>query len=177
MSTNSSHLCNGRQRASGKVSALSAFTSINSSTLTSLTEIHEPNPSYLIIEYVRAVKSSSRLWGFRRLRLGNRQRNPKNYLEEDIFSTVTAVVNRPLKLEDTHWPLSLLRRPKLELVSSVNLLNGTAEEFAELLKRKTERIVTVTHAYYFSKFYRKVFEKRKSNERQRTSKKTTKPQK
>ncbi|KAL2062461.1 hypothetical protein VTL71DRAFT_6727 [Oculimacula yallundae] len=74
----------------------------------------------------------------------------RNYPKEGTFSRATAVVNRPLNFEDTHWPAPHSSRPQLELISGVNLLNGTVEEFAASLKDKIKDISSVTHAYYFA---------------------------
>ncbi|KAJ9661101.1 hypothetical protein H2201_006651 [Coniosporium apollinis] len=41
-------------------------------------------------------------------------------------------------------------RPKLNLVSNLNLAEGTVEEFTALLKGKVEDIADVTHAFYFA---------------------------
>ncbi len=72
-----------------------------------------------------------------------------NYPKEGTFSKVTAVVNRPLDVENSYWPYLSPSRPELQLVSGVNLLKGTVEEFASALKQKVEGLEAVTHAYYF----------------------------
>lgn len=76
----------------------------------------------------------------------------KNYPKEGTFSKVIAVVNRALKFEDTYWPPPSATRPELKLVSGINLLNGTVEEFAEKLEEKVVDMKTITHAFYFGKF-------------------------
>lgn len=76
-----------------------------------------------------------------------------NYPKEGTFSKVTAVVNRPLSVKNSYWPSPSPSRPELQLVSGVNLLNGTIQEFASALKKKVEEIETVTHAFYFGMLY------------------------
>ncbi|KAK7701782.1 hypothetical protein SLS57_011622 [Botryosphaeria dothidea] len=73
-----------------------------------------------------------------------------NYPTPGTFRKVTAVVNRPLNIEDYFWPAQSADRPDLELVSGVNLLNGSTEEFTSFLKDKLKDIQTVTHVYYFA---------------------------
>lgn len=72
-----------------------------------------------------------------------------NYPTPGTFRKFTAVVNRPLNIEDYFWPAQSADRPDLELVSGVNLLNGSTEEFTSFLKDKLKDIQTVTHVYYF----------------------------
>ena len=72
----------------------------------------------------------------------------ENYPEPNIFSKVTALVNRPLNVAESFWPTSP-SRPELHLVSHVNLLEGTVEEVAKLLKNKVADIANVTHMFYF----------------------------
>ncbi|KAH9218272.1 hypothetical protein DL95DRAFT_434371 [Leptodontidium sp. 2 PMI_412] len=55
----------------------------------------------------------------------------KNYPKEGTFPKVTAVVNRPLKVEDAYWPPPSPSRPDLQL-------------------EKVKDIESVTHAYYFA---------------------------
>lgn len=74
----------------------------------------------------------------------------ENYPSKGTFSKVTAVVNRPLSVADSFWPISSPpERPKLELVS-VNLAEGSIEQFTELLKGKLEDVENITHAFYFA---------------------------
>ncbi|KAI9844854.1 MAG: hypothetical protein M1830_007580, partial [Pleopsidium flavum] len=74
----------------------------------------------------------------------------ENYPAEGIFSKVTALVNRPFSVAESYWPSPSPSRPKLELVSNVNLAEGTVEEFTALLKEKVEDVANVTHAFYFA---------------------------
>ncbi|KKY20354.1 putative sirq protein [Diplodia seriata] len=70
-----------------------------------------------------------------------------NYPAPATFRKITALVNRPLKLEDSWWPTPSPDTPDFELVAGVNLLN---EEFAAFLKDKVHDIDTVTHVFYFA---------------------------
>lgn len=72
-----------------------------------------------------------------------------NYPAPGIFSQVTALVNRPLKLEDSCWPIGQATSPELQLVSGVNLVEGTVESIADLLRSKVKDIENVTHVFYF----------------------------
>ncbi|KAJ7124438.1 hypothetical protein C8R44DRAFT_703904 [Mycena epipterygia] len=71
----------------------------------------------------------------------------ENYPAEGTFSKVTAVVNRPITIADSLWPTPA--SPTLDLVTNINLTEGTVEEFTALLKEKVKDISAVTHVYYF----------------------------
>ena len=73
-----------------------------------------------------------------------------DYPVKGTFSNVTALVNRPLNISDSYWPTP--RSPELELVSNVNLAEGTGDEFTGLLKGKVRDIANVTHCFYFGTF-------------------------
>ncbi|KAK7752879.1 hypothetical protein SLS62_005221 [Diatrype stigma] len=70
------------------------------------------------------------------------------------FDRVTAVTNRPLKLEDTYWPgtaspsssSSLSGIPELQICSGVDLLQ---EDLADTLENGVPGIEGVTHVFYF----------------------------
>ncbi|KAL8693587.1 MAG: hypothetical protein Q9218_001629 [Villophora microphyllina] len=72
-----------------------------------------------------------------------------NYPAPGTFSEVTALVNRPLELKDSFWPTDQTIGPKLQLVSGVNLVEGTVESVAELLRTNVKDIENVTHVFYF----------------------------
>jgi hypothetical protein len=72
------------------------------------------------------------------------------YPSPSPFSKVTALVNRPLKLEDSFWPARSPDRPEWALESGINLLCSDAE-FEKLLKQKVPDIENVSHVYYFGK--------------------------
>ena len=74
-----------------------------------------------------------------------------NYPKPETFSTITAVTNRPLTLEDSYWPHSQPGHPQLTLVSNVNLSDGTADELAAVLREKIRDVHHITHAFYFGK--------------------------
>jgi nucleoside-diphosphate-sugar epimerase len=76
----------------------------------------------------------------------------ENYPVEGTFSKVTALANRPLSVADSYWPSPSPLRPKLDLISGVNLAEGTVEEFMASLKEKADDIAEVTHAFYFGEF-------------------------
>ena len=69
----------------------------------------------------------------------------ENYPTHGTFSKVTALVNRSLNLEESYWPTSSPSRPELELVSNIDLTEGTVEEFSASLKKKVPDIASVTH--------------------------------
>lgn len=75
-----------------------------------------------------------------------------NYPAHGTFRKVTALVNRPLKLEDSWWPAPSPDRPELELIAGVNLLNGSVEEFTAFLKDKVKDVGAVTHVFYFGQY-------------------------
>jgi nucleoside-diphosphate-sugar epimerase len=70
------------------------------------------------------------------------------YPSTSPFRKVTALVNRPLSLEDSCWPDHAPERPDLALASGVNLLYGD-EELTKLLRDKVADIESVSHVYYF----------------------------
>jgi hypothetical protein len=67
------------------------------------------------------------------------------------FRKFTALVNRPLKLDDSFWPEEAPGKPELTLASGVNLLCGD-DEFEALLKEKVRDVESISHVYYFGKF-------------------------
>lgn len=74
----------------------------------------------------------------------------QNYPKAGTFSKVTAVVNRPISLADSFWPTP--ESPSLDLVTGINLAEGSIESFTALLGEKIKDISTVTHVYYFGNF-------------------------
>jgi hypothetical protein len=77
-----------------------------------------------------------------------------NYPLQGTFSKVTALINRPFSVTESYWPSPSPSRPKLNLVSGVNLAvaEQTVEDFTALFKEKVEDIANVTHAFYFGTF-------------------------
>lgn len=74
-----------------------------------------------------------------------------NYPAEGLFDKITAVINRPLPESEFYWPPESTTRPRLEIVSGVNLMNGTAEDSSRQLKEKVHGVADVTHVFYFGK--------------------------
>lgn len=76
-----------------------------------------------------------------------------NYPSRGTFSKVTALINRPFSVADSYWPDASpspsQSRPELDLVSNMDLTQGSVEDFTEMLKGKVEDIGGVTHAFYF----------------------------
>ncbi|KAJ7775665.1 hypothetical protein DFH07DRAFT_87802 [Mycena maculata] len=71
----------------------------------------------------------------------------ENYPAQGTFYKVTAIVNRPMSIADSSWPTP--DSPALDLVTHVDLSEGSVEDFTALLKEKVKDIATVTHVYYF----------------------------
>ncbi|KAK2591583.1 hypothetical protein QQS21_010711 [Conoideocrella luteorostrata] len=65
------------------------------------------------------------------------------------FSKVTAIVNRPVSETDLCLAGASVDRPELQIVSGVNLLEGTQEDLGCVLKDQVSGADTITHAFYF----------------------------
>ncbi|KAL9000514.1 MAG: hypothetical protein Q9169_000807 [Polycauliona sp. 2 TL-2023] len=74
------------------------------------------------------------------------------------FAQVTALVNRPLELQDFFWPLPAghplnvqdsPEQPELQLVSGINLADRTVDGVTELLQAKVKGSQYITHVYHF----------------------------
>lgn len=74
-----------------------------------------------------------------------------NYPEAGTFAKVTAVINRPVAEKDMYWPGETSGRPELQIVSGVDLLQGTGENLANVLREKVRDVGGITHAFYFGK--------------------------
>lgn len=72
----------------------------------------------------------------------------QNSIAAGTFGRVTAIVNRPIKRDDTFWPVEHPSQPKLLLVDSVNLMDEE-EKVIALLKDKIPDANTITHVFYF----------------------------
>ena len=75
-----------------------------------------------------------------------------DYPVPGTFSTVTALSNRPLSVEDSFWPVrrSGEEIPKFDLISGVDLMKGSMDELAEVLRDKVgDGVENVTHVFYF----------------------------
>ncbi|KAJ0413250.1 hypothetical protein BJY00DRAFT_297156 [Aspergillus carlsbadensis] len=64
------------------------------------------------------------------------------------FTKVTAVLNRHVSEEDLHWS-SGPNAPSLQIVSGIDLLQGTGEDLARQLQEKVPGVDGVTHVFYF----------------------------
>lgn len=65
-------------------------------------------------------------------------------VESSEFSKVTAVLNRPATAEQL-----CLSSDKLDIVSGINLTEGTGESLAKALTDASPDVRGVTHAFYF----------------------------
>ena len=72
----------------------------------------------------------------------------RSYPSTGTFSKVTALVNRPLKLEDVFWPTD---GPELELISGIDLLSSD-EELEQMILEKLEDVKSIRYVFYFGKF-------------------------
>lgn len=79
----------------------------------------------------------------------------QSYPSPSPFRKVTALVNRPLKLEDTYWSDYAPGTPELGLVSGVDLLCSDVE-FERMLHEKVKDSKSITHVYYFGEFMREI---------------------
>jgi len=64
------------------------------------------------------------------------------------FSRVTALVNRPIKRDDTFWPDEHPSQPELLMVDGVNLMDD-GEKITAMLKDRISDAHTITHVFYF----------------------------
>ncbi|KAL3470498.1 hypothetical protein BJX99DRAFT_48387 [Aspergillus californicus] len=71
-----------------------------------------------------------------------------NYPTSNSFSRVTAVLNRPVSEWELYLP-SGPDRPSLQVVSGVDLLQGTGDDLATQLKEKVSGAEEITHVFYF----------------------------
>lgn len=72
----------------------------------------------------------------------------RQYPSPSPFSKITALVNRPMKLEDSFWPDSASDSPELRLVTGVDLLCSD-EEFESIVREKVPGVESISHVYYF----------------------------
>ncbi|KAH7269019.1 uncharacterized protein BKA55DRAFT_498491 [Fusarium redolens] len=69
-----------------------------------------------------------------------------DYPEPNIWKRVHALTNRPLSLQQSQWP----NDPRLNIVSGIDLLNGSQEELEAGIKSKVDKVEEITHAYYLA---------------------------
>ena len=72
------------------------------------------------------------------------------YPSPGVFSTVTALTNRPLDRSQCFWPEPGVGSTRLNLVSGVDLNKGSDTELSGLLKAKVDTIESVTHVFFFA---------------------------
>ncbi|KAF2717093.1 hypothetical protein K431DRAFT_307220 [Polychaeton citri CBS 116435] len=71
------------------------------------------------------------------------------YPNHDTFSTVTAMVNRPLSLSASGWTNGAVPgRPSLRIASGIDLTAGTAETLAATMKGQAPELNKTTHVIY-----------------------------
>jgi hypothetical protein len=69
------------------------------------------------------------------------------YPSKNAFSKVTAMVNRPLTREMASWPDD----PRLQIVSGIDLVQGSQEELEQQIKDNVKDVDTVTQVYFYCK--------------------------
>lgn len=69
-----------------------------------------------------------------------------DYPKKGTWTKVHALTNRPLTLEDSNWP----QDSRLNIVSGIDLLQGSQEELEKVMKEKIEGVEKVTHVYYLA---------------------------
>ncbi|KAF7981805.1 hypothetical protein HWV62_31911 [Athelia sp. TMB] len=71
-----------------------------------------------------------------------------NYPSPGTFSKVTALVNRPMSVKDSFWPIPAT--PALQLVSGADFAKGSVEEFTDWMRSNVADVESVTHAFHFA---------------------------
>ncbi len=66
-----------------------------------------------------------------------------DYPGKDVFTKVTAMVNRPLSRETAIWPDD----PRLQIVVGVDLMKGTQEELETQIKENINGVENVSQVY------------------------------
>lgn len=74
-----------------------------------------------------------------------------NYPKKGTYSKVTALTNRPLAREEALWPIPGGERPELNIVSGIDLTQGTMEDVRDKLQERVPDIDSVTQVHYFGK--------------------------
>jgi len=69
-----------------------------------------------------------------------------DYPKKGVWGKVHALTNRPLKQGDSLWP----NDPRLNIVSGIDLLQGSQEELEQTLKDRIEDVNKVTHVFYLA---------------------------
>lgn len=68
------------------------------------------------------------------------------------FLMCDSIGEQSFGVADSYWADSLPSRPKLQLVSYLNLLKGAIEDLTSFLKYSFDDIGSVTHAFHFGQF-------------------------
>lgn len=71
-----------------------------------------------------------------------------DYPKKGIWAKVYALTNRPLSRESSYWPDD----SRLNIVSGIDLLEGTQEDLEKKIKENISGINEVTHVFYLGKF-------------------------
>jgi nucleoside-diphosphate-sugar epimerase len=69
------------------------------------------------------------------------------YPSPSPFTKITALVNRPLRVEDSFWPAASPGCPELVLVPGVDLLRSD-DEFETHIMEKVQDAASISHVYY-----------------------------
>ncbi len=69
----------------------------------------------------------------------------KGYPDDEHWDKVTAITNRPLSLEVSLWP----ENDSLQIVSGINLLEGSTEDLMSVMKEQIPDVEHVTHVFYY----------------------------
>jgi hypothetical protein len=69
-----------------------------------------------------------------------------DYPEKNVWKRVHALTNRPLSQEQSQWP----KDPRLNIVSGIDLLEGSQEALESTIKERIPDVAEVTHVYYLA---------------------------
>lgn len=69
-----------------------------------------------------------------------------DYPQPNIWKRVHALTNRPLSQEQSQWP----QDERLNIVSGIDLLQGSQDELESTIKQKIPDVEQVTHVYYLA---------------------------
>jgi len=69
-----------------------------------------------------------------------------DYPKPNIWEKIHALTNRPLSQSQSQWP----NDPRLNIVSGIDLLQGSQEELEKEIKDNVQGIEHVTHMYYLA---------------------------
>jgi len=72
------------------------------------------------------------------------------YPSKDAFTKVSALVNRPLTREMALWPDD----SRLQIISGIDLLEGSQEELEKMIKKKVPDVDSITQVYFYCKLKR-----------------------